>query len=103
MASQDLMHCACTQLEEFVEATKPFKNFVRVKFYAKRRNYGLKLYIVLWNAKNNSTIINTFIKVRSVGQLKILRCTLKSIKASITHYMNDICETDSDTDIVNIN
>ena len=64
---------------------------------------GLKLYIVVQNAKNNSTIINTFIKVCSVGQLKILRCTLKSIKASITHYMNDICETDSDTDIVNIN
>ena len=42
-------------------------------------------------------------KLRSVGQLRILRCTFKSIKASITHYMNDICEAESDTDIVNIN
>ena len=42
-------------------------------------------------------------KVHSAGQLRILRCTLKSIKSSITHYMNDICEAESDTDIVNIN
>ena len=103
MANQDLMHSASIQLQQFVESTKAFKNFVRVKFYAKRQDYGLKLYIVVWDAKNNSTIINTFMKVRSVGQLRILRCTLKSIKSSITHYMNDICEAESDTDIVNIN
>ena len=103
MANQDLTYSASIQLQQFVESTKAFKNVVCVKLYAKRQDYGLKLYIVVRDAKNNSTIINTFMKVCSAGQLRILRCTLKSIKSSITHYMNDICEAESGTDIVNIN
>ena len=102
MSYRDLIVSARNLLENFVEATKPFKRFVRVKFFGKRKDYGLKLYIVICSATTNSTIINTFMKLRSRGQLRILRCTLKGIQASISHYINDICPQDSDTEIVTI-
>ena len=89
-------------LENFIEETKPFKCYICIKFYAKRRDYGLKLYVVVRSAATYSTIINTFMKLRSSVQLGILQCTLKSIKASILHHINNICQPDSGTQVVTL-
>ena len=102
MSMPHLMVSGGDLLETFIKETKPFKRYVRIKFYTKRRDYGLKLYVVVCSAATNSTIINTFMKLHSSGQLRILQCTLKSIKASILHYINDICQPDSDTEVVTL-
>ena len=102
MANEQLMHSASILLEKFIQKTNSFKHFVCVKYYAKRRDYGFKLFIVVCNSETNGTITNTFMKIRTPGQLRILRCTLKSIKASIRHYICDISNHGSDTDEITV-
>ena len=102
MANEQLMHSASILLEKFIQETNSFKHFVHVKYYAKRRDYGFKLFIVVHNSETNGTITNTFMKIRTPGQLRILRCTLKSIKASIRHYICDISNHSSDTGVITV-
>ena len=86
-------------LEKFIESMKKYKNIVRVKFYGKRHYYGIKLHLVVRHAETKSTIINILLKVRSVGQLNILRSTLKGVKSSVHHYVHDLSEDRSDSDV----
>ena len=60
------------------------------------------LFKVVCNFQTNVTITNTSMKIRTPGQLRILRCTLKSIKASIRHYICDISNPGSDTDVITL-
>ena len=102
LANEQLIHSASILIEKFIQETNSLKHFVRVKYYAKKRDHGFKLFIVVRNSENNGTITNTSMKIRSPGQLRILRCTLKSIIASIRHYICDISNPGSDTDVITV-
>ena len=94
-----ILSAAREMIEDFIESTNQFKNTVHVKYYLKRRNYGFKFQLDVRNAKSDSTVMNVFLKVRSLHQVNILQCTLHSVLKSIEHYVDDITGEASDTDL----
>ena len=96
MSSLHVFDAARLLLQDFIENTQQCKNILSVKFYLKQRYYGVKVYVVIRDRNINLTVLNIFMRIRSLAQVRLLRCSLKSARSCIHHYINDVGAHDSD-------
>ena len=92
----DLMTQIKTMLESFVEYTNDFKRDIHVSYEAKKRPYGAKVLITIETCEEKCLIIESLMKIKTFGQLKILENTLSSFKDCIEDYHLDMSPPPTD-------
>ena len=86
-------------LESFAEYSNEFKKDIHLS----RRFYGAKVLITMEKREQKCVIIETFLRIKSVGQLKLLENTISSLKDCIEDYILDlepVRSDDSDSDLI---
>ena len=90
-------------LESFAEYSNEIKKDINLSYEAKRRSYGAKVLITMEKHEQKCVIIETFLRIKSVGQLKLLENTISSLKDCIEDYILDlepVRSDDSDSDLI---
>ena len=82
--------------DEFSNDLKYLSNGIILHYYIKKRIYGCKVTICAKNRVTDKTILYTLVKIRSVGEIDILRSLFGRISEFLHQYYNKPSSDDSD-------
>ena len=82
--------------DEFSNDLKYLSNGIILRYHIKKRIYGCKVTICAKNRVTDKTILYTLIKIRSVGEIDILRSLFGGISEFLHQYYNKPSSDNSD-------